>query len=374
MAQSFNTNLGNVAVNYMQLLKLPVTKTTLQNNLEENPYYPSLYSLSTVFSRFKIDNQAFEIDDENLQQFEPPFIAYLNIPVNGKDFVLVTKITNTTVNYIADGSKTKTISKENFLKGFQKVVFVAEGNAQSGEKGYAENLLKEKKQQNKNAALIGGGVLLLLLIIVQFFNALTVGATVPALLTLTKLSGLTITILLLVYEVDKTNSFVKNICTAGKQTNCDAVLNSKAGKILGMSWSEAGFFYFAATTLFLLLPGIAFTNKLPWLAIAASAAVPYILFSVYYQWKVVKQWCPLCLAVQAVLAIEFVWALFNFWVTNNYATQSSQQSSPFPPPWGDRGGCFLYSTPHSFVVHPKTHPSCSQSRSRLQCCIQTPAL
>ena len=77
MAQSFTTNLSNVAVNYMQLLKLPVTKTTLKNNLEENPYYPSLFSISTVFSRFKIDNQAFEIDSENLQQFQPPFIAYL---------------------------------------------------------------------------------------------------------------------------------------------------------------------------------------------------------------------------------------------------------------------------------------------------------
>ena len=149
MAQNSRTNLSNVAVKYMQLLKLPVTKTTLKNNLEENPYYPSLYSLSTVFSRLKIDNQAFEIDSENLQQFTPPFIAYLNVPANGKDFVLVTKITNTTVNYIAEGSKTKTISKENFLKGFQKIVFVAEGTAQSGEKAYAENLQKEKKLENK---------------------------------------------------------------------------------------------------------------------------------------------------------------------------------------------------------------------------------
>jgi len=30
-------------------------------------------------------------------------------------------------------------------------------------------------------------------------------------------------------------------------------------------------------------------------------ALPYIIFSVYYQWRVAKQWCVLCLAVQALL-------------------------------------------------------------------------
>ncbi len=122
-----------------------------------------------------------------------------------------------------------------------------------------------------------------------------------ALLLLIKLAGIAATTLLLIYEIDKSNAFVKSICTAGKQTNCAAVLQSKASKILGMSWSEAGFFYFASTFLFLLFPGISFMAKICLLSIANCLAAPYILFSVYYQWKVVKQWCPLCLTVQAVL-------------------------------------------------------------------------
>lgn len=108
-------------------------------------------------------------------------------------------------------------------------------------------------------------------------------------ITIIKLLRLAATILLLIYEIDKSNTFVKNICTAGKQTNCDAVLNSKAGKFLGMGWGELGFFYFASSTLFLLFPGISFINKVPWLAIAGTTAAPYIIFSIYYQWKVVKQ-------------------------------------------------------------------------------------
>ncbi len=37
MAQSFNTNLFNVAKHYVGLLNLEVTKTTLKQCLEENP-------------------------------------------------------------------------------------------------------------------------------------------------------------------------------------------------------------------------------------------------------------------------------------------------------------------------------------------------
>ena len=35
MAQSFNTNLFNIAKHYARLLKAPVTKTTLKQRLEE---------------------------------------------------------------------------------------------------------------------------------------------------------------------------------------------------------------------------------------------------------------------------------------------------------------------------------------------------
>jgi uncharacterized membrane protein/thiol-disulfide isomerase/thioredoxin len=133
-----------------------------------------------------------------------------------------------------------------------------------------------------------------------------------AVLLLIKMAGVTASTLLLIYEIDKSNAFVKSICSAGKQTNCSAVLNSKASKVLGISWSEAGFFYFAATFLFLLFPSINFANKIFILSVASCISATYILFSVYYQWKVVKQWCTLCLTVQFVLAAELTWSISNF--------------------------------------------------------------
>ena len=76
----------------------------------------------------------------------------------------------------------------------------------------------------------------------------------------------------------------------------------------GVSWSEAGFFYFAATTLF-LFTGINRQASFLIIASVSTMASAYIPFSIYYQWKVVKQWCPLCLTVQAILLLELVWAI-----------------------------------------------------------------
>ncbi len=63
------------------------------------------------------------------------------------------------------------------------------------------------------------------------------------------------------------------------------------------------------------MPGYA-----PWavdyLAILSVPALVYPVFSMYYQWRVVKQWCALCLAIQGILLIQFATALLFFLPTD----------------------------------------------------------
>lgn len=312
MAQSFNTSLKNVAVSYLGLLDVKVTSSSIKRDIEENPYYPSLLSLSETFGRYHINNSAFEVAPEKLDQVEAPFVAFVSMPGIGLDFVVVVNLTDEAVTYLYNSKSRKTISKKTFLSQYRNVVWVAEPDENSGEPGFEKNRSQEHIDKYKKSAWAGCAVALLLLAIVINLNA---AASVVAYLSivLIKLTGMAASVLLLVYETDKNNTFVRNICSAGKQTNCDAVLNSKASKIWGISWGEVGFCYFAATTLWLLFPAISFSDKISWLAIANAFAAPYILFSIYYQWKVLKQWCPLCLTVQAVLLLELIWNIANFW-------------------------------------------------------------
>lgn len=327
MTPNTNNNLCNVAINYVQQLHIPVTATTLTKSLLSNPYYPTLYSLTSVFNQFGIINNTYEATAENLHELTPPYIAYISHTDAGKDFVLITRMSDTVVQYIAEGKKTVTISKEQFLKIWQNIVFVAERNNAKGEKEYINSLKKEKNKRSKKLALVIGAVGGFALCCVLLFNKniehLASNAVLSmALILIIKLLGIATSLLLLTYKIDDSHVLIKNICAVNtnKRTNCNIILNSKAAKIFGIDWSDIGFFYFAATLLFLFIPILSFTTKIAWLATANIIAIPYILFSVYYQWRVVKHWCPLCLTAQAILLMEFVWSMVNFWISNKSLT------------------------------------------------------
>ncbi|HLD52066.1 MAG TPA: thioredoxin domain-containing protein, partial [Sediminibacterium sp.] len=116
--------------------------------------------------------------------------------------------------------------------------------------------------------------------------------------------------LLLWYDIDKGNPLLKQICSGIQKANCSAVLNTKAASLGGIvTWSEVGFVYFAGSLLFSATSGI--SKVLPVLSIISLLALPYIIFSIYYQWKVAKQWCVLCLMVQAVLLAEGILVIAN---------------------------------------------------------------
>lgn len=320
MSEFYKTNLLEVAGNYLKILNIPITETSMRNILYEHPNFPSLFALSNTFERFNIPNTALRVDSKEFEKLVPPFVAYVSNQKTGKDFVLVKSVSEKGVEYIFEKKAIK-VSIEDFLANWDNVILKATPNEKSGEKDFQINRQREITQVNKSNALIATSVLLFGLILFFFFKSMPDNLITNAFsLFIIKFFGLFISILLLIYELDKSNSLVNRICTTAKSANCAAVLESKASKIFGMSWSEIGFFYFSSTTLFLLFPVISFADKFAVLAIANCLAAPYILFSLYYQWKVVKQWCPLCLTVQAVLFSELIWSVLNFWQQPNPIT------------------------------------------------------
>lgn len=172
MTESYSTNLISIASCYIKTLEVPVTFTTLKQNLLENPYYPSLFSLSNTFERFNIPHEAFTVEEENFEQLTPPYIAYLKNQPTGKDFVLVTSTNNNAVSYIAENRNIKTESKEKFLKNFEHIVLKATPDVNSGEKDYQLNRRKEIAQSNKNYLLTAVSVLIFISIVYFFLNSL----------------------------------------------------------------------------------------------------------------------------------------------------------------------------------------------------------
>jgi hypothetical protein len=82
-----------------------------------------------------------------------------------------------------------------------------------------------------------------------------------------------------------------------------------------------GFSYFAGALLLLLFMGILIRLALSMLAWLNVLALPYVLFSVYYQWRIAKQWCVLCLSVQGILVLQLLTTLVAGWHTATSVNQ-----------------------------------------------------
>ena len=108
------------------------------------------------------------------------------------------------------------------------------------------------------------------------------------------------------HEIDSHNPLLHKVCTSIKKGNCDAILSGRRSRLFSwLSWSEVGFFYFAGGLLALLFVR-PMSQAMTIVAYLNLLALPYTVFSIYFQGRIAKQWCVFCLAVQALLVFGAV--------------------------------------------------------------------
>jgi uncharacterized membrane protein len=295
---------------WLHHIKIKAHLSSIENTLQAHPNWPSLLCITDTLHQWQIPNAAAKIDVQQVDELPLPFLAQTRHPE--RPLAIVTKVDTTTVTcYQNNYLKTTTLPRADFLQQWTGVYMIAEPDAQSGEPDYASNKRKHWMRSILPVALTA----CILSVLLWSFSAsisnapslkIQIGLGIQFALYL---AGLLVSCLLLWYELDKRNPLLQKVCTGIAKGNCNAILTGKASKVFSwLSWSEVGFFYFAGGLLLLAMPAM-----IPWasywLGWLGMAAIVYPIFSIYYQWRVAKQWCVLCLAVQAILlllAINFV--------------------------------------------------------------------
>lgn len=295
---------------WLTLLGIKVPTAAIDTTLENHPEWPSLLCVSDALHGWKIPHAAAK--DESLQpeQIPTPFLAVTHHPE--RPFAIVTKVAENEVEVFQENYKRAiSVKKDAFFQQWTGVYMLAEP---TGDSGLQAGQTDYKKTQDQKTITVIAAIAILALLgfcfVPHVWNAPSLATQIgAAILFVLYIAGIGISSLLLWHEIDKGNPLLQKVCTGIAKTNCNAILNSKASKLLPwLSWSEVGFFYFAGGTLLLAMSGNA-----PWaieyLAVISISALVYPVFSIYYQWRVAKQWCALCLAIQAILLLQFVAAL-----------------------------------------------------------------
>ncbi|MDP3665625.1 MAG: vitamin K epoxide reductase family protein, partial [Sediminibacterium sp.] len=202
-----------------------------------------------------------------------------------------------------------------FLNRCTLIALLAEQKEDAGERDYDK---KNRQDKSKLITQYIGSVLIPVIAIVSGIISLFekgTGALLPFIYILFALIGTVISLLLLLFELDKYNPILQKICSGGEKVNCNAILQSKVSKVLGISWSTIGFTYFMGQLLIFLFYGITSPKALFIIAWINTLAVPYVFFSIYYQWRIAKQWCILCLSVQLLLVLQLTTEFLGGWHT-----------------------------------------------------------
>ncbi|HTN08422.1 vitamin K epoxide reductase family protein [Agriterribacter sp.] len=302
-------NCEKTVIRLIRCQKINITDTTIRTSLETHPDYPSLLSISDFLHSYNIENIALKTRVENFAEFPVPFIAHIfRTSANEDIFIIVHEVKGNRIVYEApDGTSLIREDIDKFSQKFAGHVLLIDASEAKPERDYG---IKQKTEHREKIistlALIAIPVVALAYMISMFFRYPAVTVVFGELFLLLALVGTGVSFLLLLFEIDNHNPLLKEVCRPGKKINCTAVLQSKASGIMGVSWSSIGFCYFSGMLLFLLVLGIDSSQALLVTGSVSVLSLPYIFFSLYYQWKVVKQWCVLCLAIQAILLLQFI--------------------------------------------------------------------
>lgn len=308
MFVSYEANV-NATIAFLKALNVKVSNKTVNDSLHNHPEWPSLLCISDSLTKWNIPNSANSLTSDYLDQIPTPFIAYTLD--KEKPLAIVTKIVDDLIYIKQKNYKKETIiERKEFLKTWQNIYLIAEPNEKSGEINY----YKKKRRDIINFLLPITILILFILVSVFLLSAHSIGLAnnlKTALIIQFTISflGLILSSLLLWYEIDKNNPLLQKVCTGFTKTNCNSILTGKGAKIWGISWSEIGFYYFSGATISLQLFG---TSLLPIVAFLNILAIIYPFFSIYYQWRVAKQWCILCLSVQLLLILGVLNVLFFY--------------------------------------------------------------
>lgn len=271
-----------------------------------HPNYPSLFAITDTLDFFGIENVAARVEINQFNELPDRFLTLYNTK-KGEQFVYVTHKDNDSVVFIDEENAIVQETKNQFITNWKEIII-----------GIDENEIIEKKKVTTSKyqwvyLLIFGFTLAL-------FNQWIIGFSIASLIySVLSFIGLSISILILQVGFGLKSEITNKICSV-TQTNpsgCNAVLSSEGAKIYkNYTFSDVCLVFFTTLSFLCIFP---ITNFLFFLPISLLS-IPILSFSIFYQVKILKKWCALCLGISTVLIgiIAFTMLMiadFNFKTT-----------------------------------------------------------
>ncbi len=272
---------------WLSSLNIRISPRYLTRQLQTHSDYPSLLSITDTLQELAIEHAAIQIEKEQLPEIPTPFLAHLT--GNGGEWVIIK-------------------NRDNLDKQFPHFFVRWKGTVLAAEKTSGWSNKQNEKMLAKDRQNIKTTVTAIVFIALLGISGLIVANnSMPAALLLTAAAGIFISWLIITKDLGIENKLADQVC--GATTNCNEVIKSNAAKLPGeLSWGDIGLSWFTFQALIIIIAS--FTGISVQLvnlhSFFAGFYILFALFSVYYQWRIAKKWCRLCLMVVGILIVQAV--------------------------------------------------------------------
>jgi uncharacterized membrane protein len=310
-------NIVRVLFNYTHLVNVKISLSTIEKILEEHPNYPSMLALKDSLTDLGFKSMALEVEFSQLKQMSFPLITQIHSEDQTKSyFSIIKSAEDNQITYWDPQDETwRSVQPDLFRGQFTGIIILVDEENAKDEINYELNRRKEFNSNLKKWFAVFLLPFFLVVISLIDFNQRNIKSIFSIVDLFLAAAGIAITLMLSWYDMDESNSILAEICTGGdKNLNCGAILKSKAANIWGFSWSLIGLTYFSGYLVVILFLGLSNNGIMAILMLLSILTVPYIFFSIYYQWQIAKVWCRLCLGIQLILVLQIVFSLAGGWL------------------------------------------------------------
>lgn len=285
---------------YINHLGIFFDKNEFTYQLESHPDFPSLLSLSDTMNFFGIEHKMLKISKTEIEKLPDHFMALVQNKTNEK-FAFIKKKKD---SYLIDREKFSKIEAKNI---FQGIYLIAQN------KNSLKNVGENKNQNELFKYLF---LFICLIIILQLITS-RVNFTYLSIL-ISSTIGVILSLEIFRQSIGKF-SVLSGLCSINISSDCLKVTSSKKWKFLnflGFDDISIAFFISQFLILLLFLPSSEIYNLLQIYTIGLWLSIPISILSIYYQWFVVKKWCPICMCIIGILYFQLI-------ILNNFTEKKS---------------------------------------------------
>lgn len=267
--------------------------------MKSHPDYPSILSISDTLTFFNIQNAVIRVEVTDIDLL-PEHCVVLLKENNGSNLYYLEK---KEYYHLFDESKKSTIiTKKDLESRWDNLVVIIEKS---------ETEYTKINKKNRFFWLLPSLFFLLFFTSVKLFGQ----NWQNVLFLLFPFTGFILSIMALKDLFGTKSDFFESLCNLTVTTDCNAVVGSKKWKIFAiLNFSDLSIVFFASQILslsiFLLQND---TNTYFSIQkILLTFALPIVVLSIFYQKKIEKKWCPICLMISAVIILEWIYVTYLY--------------------------------------------------------------